>query len=105
MSPSISAVSTFVGDDMTQVPGEVLKVAFTKGDHATQPGGIVLRRMGPTEWVAHHFIRDKGSIVPKDFFWGRYCSNAVEGDAAFMAKWERVQHMLCTKAQIINEKI
>lgn len=83
--------------------GEVLKIAFTRGDHATQPGGVILRKLRG-EYVAHHFNRDKGSFLPREFFWGGYYSTEADGNAAFAAKLGGVMPMVCTKADILNEE-
>lgn len=90
--------------ELNTLNGKVLKIVWTKGDHATQPGGVILRELRG-EYIAHHFNRDRGSIIPKEFFWGSYHSTEAGGNAAFAAKLERVQPFVVTKAKILGEKI
>lgn len=85
------------------VQGQVLKIAFTKGDEATQPGGVILRKIRD-EFVAHHFNRKPGSLEPLEFFWGHYHSTEQGGNGAFAAKLAAVQPFVITKAQILNEE-
>jgi hypothetical protein len=86
------------------IQGQVLKIAYTRGDRATKPGGIILRKIGE-EFVAHHFSRNPGSLEPVEFFWGRYCNNSADGSAAFYAKLDRVMAETITKIQILHDGI
>lgn len=50
-----------------------LKIMFTRGDRATQPGGLILRRCDNTgKLVTHRFNRDLNSTQPREFYWGHY---------------------------------
>lgn len=69
---------------------QTLAIRFTRPDHATVPGGIILRKRvrgdGSEEFIAHNFARDRGSREPTSFFWGRYCDTEADGRAAFNDK-------------------
>lgn len=90
-------------NDMSSVRGKVLKIAWTRGDHSTLPGGVILRELNG-EYVAHHFTRELGSLVPNSFFWGHYHSSMAAGSAAFAAKLEGVKGEVITKAKVLEEK-
>lgn len=82
----------------------VHKIAFTRGDHATLPGGVILREIRPGEFAAHHFSRDKGQLRPNAFFWGTYGSYEFAA-RAFNEKLRRVNAFQVTKAQILKDQI
>lgn len=72
---------------------ETLRIRYTRGDHATQPGGIILRvrTLGPAdevEYITHTFNRAPGSREPTEYFWGRYFTDDMV--AALMAFHEKV---------------
>lgn len=58
---------------------ETLRIAFTRGDAATQPGGVILRKKPDGELVTHRFNRLPHTRTPREFFWGHYYSPGNPG--------------------------
>jgi hypothetical protein len=76
------------------MPFKVLKIAYTRGDESTQPGGFILRERldkdgNTTEYIAHSFVRDPGSKEPREFFWGHYNSEYTKAHSAYLEKENR----------------
>jgi len=53
---------------------ETVEICYTRGDHATQPGGLILRRDESGEYVTHRFNRLPHTRTPREFYWGHYFS-------------------------------
>lgn len=51
---------------------QTIKLMFTKGDHATQPGGLILRKTPEGSYVTHRFNRVAHTRTPTEYFWGHY---------------------------------
>lgn len=52
---------------------QTLKIMFTRGDYATQPGGLILRYDETRrQYSTHRFNRTAHTRDPKEFFWGHY---------------------------------
>lgn len=60
---------------------ETLRVRYTRGDHATNPGGVVLRRFVDGSYATHLFNRQYGSREPEGFYWGHYFGADREAEA------------------------
>jgi hypothetical protein len=76
------------------MPFKTLKITYTRGDNATQPGGFILRERldkdGNTiEYVASNFNRDWGSKEPREFFWGHYHDTLAKADMSYLEKESR----------------
>lgn len=84
--------------------GKVIKIAFTRGDHATLPGGIILRELREGEFAAHHFSRGKGKLTPDAFFWGTYGSQSFCNEA-FKRKLEGVKDFEVTKRWVLYDEV
>jgi hypothetical protein len=74
---------------------KTLLVRFTRPDTMTQAGGIVLRAStigdGSLEYVVHSFNRERGSLVPTDYYWGSYSRNVEDALVAFYEKQDRAK--------------
>lgn len=81
---------------------KILKVAFTKGDASTLPGGIILRQMPDGMYCAHTFSRKPGTLDPIGYFWGSYHETEANAAAAFSEKHHRSGPSVVTKAWILN---
>lgn len=81
-----------------------IEIAYTRGDHSTVPGGVILRYLDGN-YVAHHFSREPGSTQPIAFFWGHYCSTMQKGRQAYRSKLDRVSHELTTLDEIAKENV
>jgi hypothetical protein len=71
---------------------ETLRIRYTRGDHATEPGGIILRKVTrgeDVEFVAHNFNRNRGSKEPREFYWGHYADSELAGLSSFSEKVSR----------------
>lgn len=84
---------------------KVLRITYTRGDHATQPGGVILRQYDNGEFVAHHFVRAPRSTKPTKYFWGRYCNTEAKGIAAYESKLASVKHSIIAEADIAQEPL
>lgn len=60
---------------------KTLRIMFTRGDHATKPGGIVLRE-NDDGYVTHMFAREPNTREPTEYFWGHYFSGQDAGRRA-----------------------
>lgn len=60
---------------------DVVRIVYTRPDHATMAGGIIIRRFndrygpGEHEYVCHFFNRERGSKTPTSYHNGVYCGN------------------------------
>ena len=64
------------------------ELMFTRGDYATQPGGIILReRKG--QWIVHRFNRKAHTRTPTEYFWGHYF-NGEDAETRARADFARV---------------
>ena len=79
-----------------------LEIAFTRGDHSTLPGGVILRYLNG-QYVAHHFSRQPGSSKPDAFFWGNYCDTLQKARQAYRSKLSRVMDEIISPEQIAKE--
>lgn len=84
---------------------KILRITYTRGDRATQPGGVILRQYDNGEYVAHHFNRKPRSTKPTEYFWGRYCSTEAKGIAAYESKLASVKHSIIPEADIAEEPL
>lgn len=78
------------------------RTTYTKGDQATQPGGVCLRHLRGDKWAAYHFTRNPGEHSPKSYFWGRY-GNFENALAAYNEKVKRVQGFVVTADDILTK--
>lgn len=52
---------------------KTIKIMFTRGDRATQPGGLILRyNEAREEYVTHCFNRVPHTREPTEYYWGHY---------------------------------
>lgn len=84
---------------------KILKITYTRGDAATQPGGVILRQYENGEYVAHNFNRSHRSTKPTEYFWGRYCNTEAKGIAVYESKVAAVRHSITTEADIAEEPL
>lgn len=84
---------------------KILRITYTRGDRATQPGGVILRQYDNGEFVAHHFTRAPRSTKPTSYFWGRYHHTESGGLRAFLEKENRVKREVITEADIAQEPL
>lgn len=87
-----------------------LKIMFTRGDYATQPGGLILRRCDDTgKLITHRFNRELNSTEPREFYWGHYFSPDNPGyearaEADYQERCERCIDFEIPEADIINQR-
>ena len=88
-----------------------LKIMYTRGDRATQPGGLILRRCEDTgKLVTHRFNRDLNSTKPREFYWGHYFDPSNPGyearaHADYQSRYETCQPFEIAEADIPEETI
>lgn len=84
---------------------ETVDIIFTKGDHATQPGGLILRRDPETgEWVTHRFNRTPHTRSPREFYWGHYFNGDDAEERArkdFAERKRNLQDPIISEAELI----
>lgn len=80
-----------------------IQVAYTRGDRATQPGGIIIRQKDNGEFVVHNFNRAYGSLTPVEFFWGGYTRDLARAVEIFNEKKDRRRLELTTAEEIQKE--
>ena len=85
------------------MPKTTEDIVFTRGDHATQSGGLILRRDGG-EWITHRFNRLPHTRTPTEFYWGHY----FHGDDAekraradFVARKNNLGEQIIEEAELI----
>lgn len=61
---------------------QTLEIVFTRGDYATQPGGLILRYDETRrQYVTHRFNRTAHTREPTEFYWGHYFTERPDKDA------------------------
>lgn len=82
---------------------KIIKLMFIRGDHATQPGGLILRQKDDGTYVSHRFNRVPHTRTPVEYFWGHYNSNE---DAALKDYYERAAELAAfeiSEAELITK--
>lgn len=83
---------------------EIVKIMFTKGDHATQPGGVILRKQDDGGFVTHRFNRIPHTRTPREFFWGHYFSGPDAEERAIIdyeARVRMVENFAISEGELI----
>lgn len=80
---------------------KTLDIMFTRGDAATQPGGIILRQKPDGEYVTHCFNRLAHTRDPKEFFWGHYFLDEAAARADFAKRVSDNRQPTITEGEII----
>jgi len=84
---------------------KTLAIAYTRGDHCTQPGGVILRQHDSGQYVAHHFNRAYGSTTPTEFFWGRYHEHLDDARKSYQDKLSRAEPFLIDDIEILTKEV
>lgn len=87
---------------------QTLKIVFTRGDYATQPGGLILRYdEDRKQYVTHRFNRTPHTREPREFYWGHYFTERkdrdalAEANADFVKRWKDCEAYEITEAELI----
>lgn len=62
---------------------------LTRGDHMTQPGGVILRQKDDGEFVTHCFNRRPGTKEPTEFYWGHYLHDRYLAECDYEGRVDR----------------